>query len=141
MTEREPEDKIRRWFRMWLCQTDEGILELFAPDGVYIESWGPEYHGAQTIRHWFTEWNSRGRVLAWDIRQFFHKREQTVVEWYFKNAMDDGRVEEFDGLSLVRWNGAGQIARLQEFDCNLNRYDPYANGPVPQFRGGKAAWF
>ena len=55
--------------------------------------------------------------------------------------MDDGRVEEFDGLSLVRWNGAGQIARLQEFDCNLNRYDPYANGPVPQFRGGKAAWF
>ena len=42
MTEREREDKIRRWFRMWLCQTDEGILELFAPDGVYIESWGPE---------------------------------------------------------------------------------------------------
>ncbi len=141
MTEREREDKLRRWFQMWLCQTDEGILELFAPDGVYIESWGPEYHGAQTIRHWFTEWNSRGRVLAWDIRQFFHKGEQTVVEWYFKNAMDDGRVEEFDGLSLVWWNGDGQIVRLQEFGWNLNRYDPYANGPVPQFRDGKAAWF
>ena len=141
MTEREREDKIRRWFQMWLCQTDEGILELFAPDGVYIESWGPEYHGAQTIRHWFTEWNSRGRVLAWDIRQFFHKGEQTVVEWYFKNAMDDGRVEEFDGLSLVRWNGAGQIARLQEFGCNLDRYDPYAHGPEPRLRDQQAAWF
>ena len=135
------EAAIRRWFDMWLTKRDTGIRELFAPDAVYIESWGPEYHGADAIRHWFTEWNSRGRVLAWDIRQFFHKGEQTVVEWYFKNAMDDGRVEEFDGLSLVRWNGAGQIVRLQEFGCNLNRYDPYANGPVPRFRDGKAAWF
>ena len=55
MTEREREDKIRRWFRMWLDQTDEGISDLFASDGVYIESWGPEYHGADAIRHWFTE--------------------------------------------------------------------------------------
>ena len=137
----EREDKLRRWFAMWLNQTDAGIESLFAPDAVYIESWGPEYHGAQTIRHWFTEWNTRGRVLAWDIKQFFHKENQTVVEWYFRDAMDDGRVEEFDGLSLVAWNGAGQIARLQEFGCNLNRYDPYANGPIPQFRDGKAAWF
>ena len=141
MTEREREDKIRLWFQMWLRRTDEGILELFAPDAVYIESWGPEYHGLPAIRHWFSEWNSRGRVMAWDIKQFFHKENQTVVEWYFRDAMDDGRVEEFDGLSLVAWNGAGQIARLQEFGCNLNRYDPYANGPIPQFRDGKAAWF
>lgn len=141
MTEQEREDKLRAWFDMWLRRTGDGILELFAPDGVYIESWGPEYHGADAIRHWFTEWNSRGRVLVWDIKQFFHKGDQTVVEWYFKNAMDDGRVEEFDGLSLVRWNADGQITRLQEFGCNLNRYDPYAHGPVPQFRDEKAAWF
>ena len=139
MTERE--DKLRRWFTMWLNGTDAGIESLFAPDAVYIESWGPEYHGLPAIRHWFSEWNSRGRVMAWDIKQFFHKEHQTVVKWYFRDAMDDGRVEEFDGLSLVAWNGAGQIARLQEFGCTLNRYDPYANGPIPQFRDGKAAWF
>ena len=139
MTERE--DKLRRWFTMWLNGTDAGIESLFAPDAVYIESWGPEYHGLPAIRHWFSEWNSRGRVMAWDIKQFFHKENQTVVEWYFRDAMDDGRVEEFDGLSLVAWSGAGQIACLQEFGCNLNRYDPYANGPIPQFRDGKAAWF
>ena len=137
----EREDKLRRWFAMWLNGTDAGIESLFAPDAVYIESWGPEYHGLPAICHWFSEWNSRGRVVAWDIKQFFHKENQTVVEWYFRDAMDDGRVEEFDGLSLVVWNGAGQIVRLQEFGCNLNRYDPYANGPVPRFRDGKAAWF
>ena len=126
---------------MWLRQTNEGIEALFAPTAVYTESWGPEYRGAAAIRHWFDEWNCRGRVLVWDIKQFFHKGDQTVAEWYFKNMMDDGRTEEFDGLSLVRWNTAGQIVSLMEFGCNLNRYDPYEHGPTPRFREEKAAWF
>lgn len=141
MTQREREDKLRRWFSMWTHQTDQGIGDLFALDAVYLESWGPEYHGVEAIRHWFDEWNRRGQVLVWDIRQFFHKDGQTAVEWYFKNKMADGRVEEFEGVSLVRWNDAGRIARLQEFGCNVNRYDPYEHGPVPQFRDEKAAWF
>ena len=71
MTEQEREDKLHAWFDMWLRQTDDGILELFVPDAVYVESWGPEYHGVDAIRHWFMEWNTRGRVLTWDIKQFF----------------------------------------------------------------------
>ena len=54
----EREQKIRRWLDMWLRREDLGILELFAPDAVYLESWGPEYHGAAAIRHWFQEWNT-----------------------------------------------------------------------------------
>lgn len=41
MTEQEREDKLHAWFDMWLRQTDDGILELFVPDAVYVESWGP----------------------------------------------------------------------------------------------------
>ena len=52
----EREQKIRLWLDMWLRREDLGILELFAPDAVYLESWGPEYHGAAAIRHWFQEW-------------------------------------------------------------------------------------
>ena len=51
------EAAIRRWFDMWLTKRDTGIRELFAPDAVHIESWGPEYHGADKIAWWFTEWN------------------------------------------------------------------------------------
>ena len=135
------ERTVRLWFDMWLRGEDLGIQRIFAPDCVYTESWGPRYEGREKIAHWFQEWNGRGRVVRWDIRQFFHRGDQTVVEWIFANQMDDGRQEVFEGMTLVRWTAAGQIARLQEFGCNLDRYDPYAHGPEPRFRDQQAAWF
>ena len=139
--EKQRESKIRQWFSMWLDKQDTGIEELFAPDAVYIESWGPEYHGNGKIKLWFDEWNTRGTVERWDIRQYFRKGDQTVVEWAFRCVMADGTVQGFDGLSLIRWNEAGQICFLQEFGCNENRYDPYAQGNTPVFREEQALWF
>ena len=135
------EEAIRLWFDMWLQKKDCGIEELFSADAVYVESWGPEYHGAAKIRLWFEEWNTRGNVLQWDILQFFHKGEQTVVEWYFRNEMADGTVEAFEGMSLVRWTEDGRICFLKEFGCNENRYDPYRDGTEPHFQEEKAMWF
>ena len=139
--EKQRESKIRQWFSMWLRKQDTGIEELFAPDAVYIESWGPEYHGNWKIKLWFDEWNSRGTVERWDIQQYFHKEDQTVVEWAFRCAMTDGTIQSFDGLSLIRWNEADQICFLQEFGCNENRYDPYAQGDTPAFREEQVLWF
>ena len=139
--EKQRESKIRQWFSMWLDKQDTGIEELFAPDAVYIESWGPEYYGSGKIKLWFDEWNSRGTVERWNIRQYFHKGDQTVVEWVFRCAMTDGTIQSFDGLSLIRWNEAGQICFLQEFGCNENRYDPYTQGDTPVFREEQALWF
>ena len=64
-----------------------------------------------------------------------------MVEWAFRCAMADGTVQSFDGLSLIRWNEAGQICVLQEFGCNENRYDPYAQGDTPVFRAEQPLWF
>lgn len=139
--EKQRESKIRQWFSMWLDKQDTGIEELFAPDAVYIESWGPEYHGNGKIKLWFDEWNTRGTVERWDIQQYFHREDQTVVEWAFRCAMTDGTIQSFDGLSLIRWNEADQICFLQEFGCNENRYDPYAKGDTPAFRKEQALWF
>lgn len=139
--EKQREDRIRQWFSMWLDGQDTGIVDLFAPDAVYIESWGPEYHDREKIKLWFDEWNTRGTVQRWDIRQYFHKENQTVVEWSFRCSMTDGVIQSFDGLSLIRWNEAGQICFLQEFGCNENRYDPYAQGKTPVFREEQALWY
>ena len=43
---------IRRWFDMWLQKKDLGIAEMFSDNAVYIESWGPEYHGSAKIKLW-----------------------------------------------------------------------------------------
>lgn len=135
------EESLRLWFDMWLSGRDTGIAGLFTEDAVYVESWGPEYHGMEKIRHWFHEWNSRGSVLKWDIRQFFHKGDQTVVEWYFKCSMKDGSEDAFEGMSLIRWSQDERIAFLKEFGCNEDRYDPYKDGAEPHFRDEKAKWF
>lgn len=137
----EREQKIQVWFKMWLEGSEQGIEDIFSPDAIYVESWGPEYHGLEKIRHWFREWNTRGTVLRWDIRQFFHKEDQTVVEWRFQNRMEDGRVEAFEGMSLIRWTAEGRICFLKEFGCNENRYDPYQDGLEPRFRGEDPRWF
>lgn len=126
---------------MWLQQKDLGIDDIFAEDVIYIESWGPKYENRAAVKHWFEEWNTRGRVLAWDIKQYFHKQDQTVAEWYFKNEMDDGCIEEFDGMSLVEWTSDHKIRSLKEFGCNLDRYNPYQDSDAPQFRAEKASWF
>lgn len=137
----EREENIRRWFSMWLKNDCTSIEEIFSADAVYTESWGPEYHGIDKIRHWFNEWNTRGTVLKWDIAGFFHKENQTVTQWYFENKMDNGKVEAFEGMTLVQWTQDDKIECLKEFGCNINRYDPYEKGKTPVFRDEKAAWF
>ena len=124
----EREKIIRLWFDMWLQKKDLGISEMFSDNAVYIESWGPEYHGSANIKLWFDEWNTRGTVLQWDIKQFFHKEDQTIVEWYFKNQMKNGKIEAFDGVSLIKWMSNDKILFLKEFGCNINNYDPYQHG-------------
>lgn len=141
MNRREKEKALRRWFAMWLKGKDTGISRLFAPQAVYTESWGPQYRGADKIKHWFDEWNTRGKVLQWDIKQFFHQGSQTAVQWHFKNRLQNGQSEEFEGISLIVWNKRGQIISLTEYGCNIHRYDPYQNGPVPVFRQDKSRWF
>ena len=121
----EREKIIRFWFDMWLQKKDLGISEIFSDNAVYIESWGPEYHGSANIKLWFDEWNTRGTVLQWDIKQFFHKEDQTIVEWYFKNQMKNGKIEAFDGVSFIEWTSDDKILFLKEFGCNINNYDPY----------------
>ena len=60
---------------------------------------------------------------------------------YFKNQMDDGRIEAFDGMSLTKWTADDRICFLQEFGCNEHRYDPYRDGPTPHFEDGQSMWF
>lgn len=69
----EREKTIRLWFDMWLNQQDMGIDDIFTEDVIYTESWSPQYNNRKTVKHWFQEWNTRGKVVVWEIKQFFHR--------------------------------------------------------------------
>ena len=114
----EREKIIRLWFDMWIKKADLGIDNIFTD-----------------------EWNTRGSVLVWEIKQFFHQGNQTIVEWYFKSKMNNGNVEEFDGISLIVWTQDNKIKSLKEFGCNLHNYNPYRDSDIPVFREEKANWF
>lgn len=137
----EREQIIQLWFKMWLTQQDLGMDDIFAEDVIYTESWSPKYNNRQVVKHWFNEWNTRGKVMEWKIKQFFHKDNQTVVEWYFKNEMNNGNIEEFDRMSLIVWTADNKIKSLKEFGCNLNNYNPYEDSDTPKFRDEKTSWF
>ncbi len=132
---------IRQWFDMWLRQKDTGINNIFTENAAYIESWGPQYTGSDKIKHWFDEWNTRGKVLVWDIKQCFHKENQTIVEWFFEDKMHDGKEERFDGISLIKWTDDNKICLLKEFGCNIDHYDPYDEGLLLKFKNNKTVWF
>ena len=64
-----------------------------------------------------------------------------IVEWHFRNEMNSGVIEQFDGMTLIEWTQDSKIRFLKEFGCNINNYNPYRNGDIPQFREEKANWF
>ena len=92
----EREKIIRLWFDMWLYQKDMGIDDIFAEDVLYTESWCPQYSNRKTVKHWFQEWNTRGKVVVWEIKQFFHKENQTSVYKGYKRDKIEMRVDRVE---------------------------------------------
>lgn len=120
------EQIIKKYFKSWLENNCSVLKDIFDLNVTYSECYGPEYHGIDTVTTWFKEWNKRGKVLVWDIKQFIHQGNITVVEWYFK-CRYDGEIEEFDGVSLIEFNGNNYIVSLKEFQSKIPHYYPYSN--------------
>ncbi|MGV8984538.1 MAG: nuclear transport factor 2 family protein, partial [Clostridium sp.] len=75
-------------------------------------------------KRWFRDWNKRGTVIEWDIKQFIHQASMTVVEWYFKCEYD-GNIGKFDGVSIIEFNDDNYIISLKEFQSKIPHYYPY----------------
>ncbi|WP_026884709.1 nuclear transport factor 2 family protein [Clostridium akagii] len=120
----EREKIIKNYFQSWLNKNGLLLKEIFDSKAIYSECYGPEYIGVEVIQKWFEEWNKRGTVKVWDIKQFIHEGNMIAVEWYFKCEYD-GNIGEFDGVSLIEFNGDNHIVRLKEFQSKIPHYFPY----------------
>lgn len=48
--------------------------KIFTEDVVYTESWCPKYENLKTVKHWFNEWNTRGKVIIGILNSSFIKK-------------------------------------------------------------------
>ncbi len=118
------ESIIKNYFNAWINNDDSNLRNIFTKDIVYSECYGPEYHGINQILAWFTDWHKHGRVLKWDIHQFIHSDNMTVVEWYFQYEYD-GKIDGFNGVSIIEFCVDLKIRNLKEFESKAEHIYPY----------------
>lgn len=118
------EEKIRTYFTAWLNNDIHAFQDILSDNIIYSECYGPEYRGINQVNTWFKDWNQRGAVTKWDIKQFVHQYNITVVEWYFE-CIYDNSIAGFDGVSLIEFDDEGKITSIKEFQSKSEHYYPY----------------
>ncbi|MCY1152535.1 MAG: hypothetical protein OWP43_08975 [Sphaerochaetaceae bacterium] len=121
---KEREELIKSWFSLWVNKTDFDFNKIFDKDVIYIESWGAKYYSLDEVKNWFNTWIKTGEVINWNIKQFFHKDNQTIVEWFFECKMyENNEISCFDGMSLIKWSEEDKIYFLKEYKCEVETFD------------------
>jgi ribosomal protein S18 acetylase RimI-like enzyme len=120
----ENKQVVRNYFKAWIDNNSAILTSIFDRNIVYSECYGPEYHGIEQIIHWFSDWNTRGKVLEWKIKQFIQQDNVSVVEWFFKCEYDNN-IDGFDGVSLITFNDENKIISVKEFQSKAQHYYPY----------------
>ncbi len=111
---------IKKYFSAWINNDSSYLKEIFDDNIIYIESHGFAYKGIEQIFKWFLDWNKNGKVILWDIKQFVHQDNITVVEWYFKCEYNRN-TDKFDGVSIIKFDKSQKIISLKEFQ-SLHEY-------------------
>lgn len=115
---------IRQYFACWLKKDIAPLKDIFADNIIYSECYGPEYHGLEQVLRWFRDWNAKGTVLTWDIKQVLTCGNTVVTEWYFE-CNYDGSVAGFDGVTLAVFDKDEKITSLKEFESKAQHVHPY----------------
>jgi len=115
---------IETYFAAWLGKDDAALSSVFADNVIYSECYGPEYCGLDQIQRWFADWNRRGTVLRWDIKNMIECGNTVCVEWFFCCEYD-GNIDGFDGVSWIEFNESGKISALREFQSKAEHCFPY----------------
>nr|WP_275297892.1 nuclear transport factor 2 family protein [Clostridium sp. YIM B02551] len=126
---KDVEKVVRKYFKSWIDRDECVLREVFAEEVIYIESYGPVYNGLKEIQKWFRDWNKRGKVIAWDIKNIVVTENTVICEWYFKNEFD-GKVDDFNGVSWINFDKFNKIIQLKEFAATIPNYLPYRNKEV-----------
>lgn len=117
------EEMIEEYFQSWVKKDSSALNEYFADNIKYIECYGPEYENKKQCLKWFNDWNEKGSVLEWSIKQIKSVEQTHFVEWYFKCEYE-GNIDGFDGVSIIE-TVDNKISLVKEFQSKSEHYLPY----------------
>lgn len=117
-------DILQKYFQAWINTDIETVKDIFAENVIYSECYGPEYHGLSQILRWFEDWNKKGKVLEWTIKQTIEHNKTLIAEWYFKCDYE-GNTAGFNGVTIADFDNNGKIVSLKEFESKAEHYYPY----------------
>ena len=118
------EEIIRKYFTCWLNKDEKPLTDIFAEDIIYSECYGPEYHGIRQIQQWFHDWNQKGTVQKWDVKQIYISRNTAIIEWYFQCNYCNTQ-GAFDGVTIAQFDENNKIYNLKEFQSKCDHEYPY----------------
>jgi len=114
---------VKEYFQSWINKDPSVIRENFSDSVIYSECYGPEYRSKEHCLKWFGDWNKKGFVLRWDIKDFQEVGNTCFVEWHFK-CNYESKIDEFDGVSIIKFE-EGKISLIKEFQSKSEHYYPY----------------
>ena len=117
------EQIVKNCFNSWINKDISTFESIFSQDALYMESWGPAYRNRANIVKWFDDWTGKNSVLQWDILSFINQKDISVCEWYFKCDCN-GKVDEFDGVSIIHFDEKNKIKYIKEFQSKIPNYYP-----------------
>lgn len=117
-------EAVEKYFEAWISKDASVLPAIFADKVIYTECDGSQYRGLSQIRCWFADWNRRGTVLRWDIKNMLESGNALCVEWYFRCEYD-GVTDGFDGVSWIEFDEQGKVKALREFQSKSEHHFPY----------------
>ena len=120
----EKEAVIKEYFDMWVSRDFKNIYNIFDCDIYYSECYGPEYQGISEIHQWIDKMLKEQEVIEWTIKRFIHQANTVVVEWFFKDKVQD-KISGFDGVSIIEFVENGTISSIKEFSSVALHLTPF----------------
>ena len=116
------EEKIRRYFAMWVTRDFTSLDSYFSRDIVYRECYGAVYVGIEEIHRWINEMVQKQVVLKWEIKDIYQVNEDRFfVRWYF--VAREEQLYSFDGVSMIRFEGE-HICEIEEYEATHETFRP-----------------
>lgn len=117
-------ETIKTYFNSWINNDISIINKNFSTDISYTECYGAKYKSKESLLKWFKDWQMKGNVISWDIKNIYECQETIIVEWNFKCEWDNN-ISDFDGVSIVEFDENNLIVNLREFESKSKHYFPY----------------